>query len=837
MKHAGSLAASVAALSLIISPVAAEAQDRQPRERRSRFVPPQVPTSFPQSERDFDQIFSGRPAVQRVRVPGGLFISRPINGMAPQSLLSRRVDVDIRSPVPTLADLQFVLDAQGVPLTIDWRSLEAGARDAAKVDPFLAASRYQQIANSVRGGTGVQDSGMQGGFAGGAGGYGAQGSYGAQQGGYGGQQGFGGASPNVTVSGSAGGQGGQGGQDGGTQQRTQTNEYSSTGNGSMGMAGTAASALDYSSSRETQSRSVSTTTTVSTPQGPEFFDRVLPFRQFQGTVGDLMRRLENSGNIAVWYDGGLIVGDVRRYSVAIMQNQDIMQSVVNELIRLGAKDVVGSVGAGQVFYSAPPRTNNEIIEPYLRRMSGNLSEITLQVALVTVAMSRNAEAGFDWSAFNFGLGQNITSGGSTTPLPGTGTGTGSVSAGLNNGAFTLNTSGFNANFGDLFGIGRIVSIAGAIRFLSRLGNTSVQQNVELRTLSGSPVILRSGEDIPYVSGVGATTAGGLSGATLGSSQTARLGTGLTFNVDPRYDSTSGIVTMDIGLKLVDLVEFVQLNAGAQLGTLTQPRTREQGINSILRLPAGQTTILGGIRRELSSDARTGPFGAFGIGSRNRQNEVFWLFTIVRPTVTVYESADSPLAPRSVLDTRTTVNPYDEGSYGVVGRPGDTVAVPNDPQTTTDGGIPTYYGQQGTVTPANRQPAGVVTSAPPAPRGTVIPGAATPPEVNANIPSGSILRDPGAPGTNYRPNTATTPTPYPGTPVYNVAPPAPAPAPAPVPQPRPVQLMSAPVVQPQTVQVAPPVVVTPPAAVPPPPQPRRSFIRPLTPAEQAATGGN
>ena len=47
-------------------------------------------------------------------------------------------------------------------------------------------------------------------------------------------------------------------------------------------------------------------------KGPSFYNRILPFRYFNGTVGELMRKLENSGNIAVWYQNGIVIGGMRR---------------------------------------------------------------------------------------------------------------------------------------------------------------------------------------------------------------------------------------------------------------------------------------------------------------------------------------------------------------------------------------------------------------------------------------------------------------------------------------------------------------------------------------------
>lgn len=602
MSRAASLVASLTAIAVVITPITVTASERKSRE----FPAAKTPISFEQTERDYETLFATRPAVQRIRVPGGLYISKPIAANAPQDLLAKRIEIDIRSSVPTLADLQTMLEVQGVSLIIDYRSLQDGANGSSQVDSFTAASRYQEVANSVNGGQGVQNSQMGGAF-------GQQNSNGIP--------GQSGSQANVTVE------------------------------------GTSAVEVQDRSAEQTSAEQ-SEGGARQSPRSPAFYNRALPFRYFQGTVGELMRRLENTGNIAVWYDNGIVIGDVRRYAIAVPQQRDIIQSVVNELIRMGASDVTGSIGASQVIYSAPPRTQAEIIEPYLRRISGNMSEITMQIALVTVAMSRKAERGFDWSALNLGYGQNVTSALPVSDATGTVTDTQ-----LGSGSLVFTPNKFQANLGDLFGTDRILSVAGAISFLSRIGNTTVAQNVELRTLSGSPVILRSGEDIPYVQNVTSQSTGSLSGGALGGSQTARLGTGLTLNVDPRYDSTTGIVTMDVGLKLVDLVEFVQLNAGNQLGTLTQPRTREQGVNSILRLAAGQTTILGGIRRELSLDQGNGPLGLFGIGRRERQHEVFWLFAIVRPVVTVYETADAPLAPRSVLDSHTTINPRSEGSYG------------------------------------------------------------------------------------------------------------------------------------------------------------------------------
>jgi type II secretory pathway component GspD/PulD (secretin) len=384
--------------------------------------------------------------------------------------------------------------------------------------------------------------------------------------------------------------------------------------------------------------------------------RPLPFRRYEGTLGGLFRQIQRSMGVTLWWNEGIYVSPVGRYSVMLPQNKDLMQQVVNELQAKGAKNVVASLQAGTVSFVAPGALAEETIRPYLTRLGRNASEVTMQVALVSVVMNETAARGFDWSQFNFAFGTPAQQGGTggggiitpTVPgqptTPGTGTGSNTPQGSL----FSLGKDAlriFNPA-ATILGSTRPLDITGAIKFLSQYGNTAVDQNVELRTLAGTAVNWRSGETIPYVSGVSATQtgiggvgggAGGLGGA-IGAAQTEKLETGLTLNLAPNYEANGGLVTVSFKLELTELIEFVNLNAGNQLGSFTQPRTREQKLDDIVRIPVGETVVLGGLRRQLSSSDRNGPFGLYSIGSKNRRNETQTVFIILRPTVTVYEVA-------------------------------------------------------------------------------------------------------------------------------------------------------------------------------------------------------
>ncbi|QAY80139.1 hypothetical protein [Sphingosinicella sp. BN140058] len=395
--------------------------------------------------------------------------------------------------------------------------------------------------------------------------------------------------------------------------------------------------------------------------------RALPFRRYEGTLGGLFRQIQRSMGVTLWWNEGIYVAPVGRYSVMLPQNRDLMNQVVKELKAKGASNVVASLQAGTVSFVAPGALAEEAIRPYLLRLGRNASEVTMQVALVSVTMNENASRGFDWSQFGLTFGRPPSSG------AGAGTGTGSGGS-VGSGTLLGGTSGTPATGADalptsgLFSLGqdalrvfnpaatilgatRPLDITGAIKFLSNYGNVAVDQNVEVRTLAGTSVNWRSGETIPYVSGVGATTYGGQSGGfagAMGSAQTEELETGLSLKLAPNYEAAGGLVTVAFDLELVELIEMVKLDAGNQLGSFTQPRTREQKLDDIVRIPVGETVVLGGLRRQLASVDKNGPFGLYGIGSKTKKNETQTVFIILRPTVTVYEVAglDQPVPGKS-----------------------------------------------------------------------------------------------------------------------------------------------------------------------------------------------
>ncbi len=383
----------------------------------------------------------------------------------------------------------------------------------------------------------------------------------------------------------------------------------------------------------------------------EMLARALPFRSFMGTLSELTSVLQGGmGIVSWWQDGTLFLTDRDRYAFTVPQIADVIQSVSADLKSMGAGDITPSLRGGQIVFSAPPSLYTEVIRPYIDRIHRNMAMVKVQLAVVTLGLTDQSASGFDWSKLVLQFNSRNTA--TTTTTTGT-TGT-TTTNGLQTG---LSTATDPVSFavsptGQILGINGVFNVAGAIDFLSRFGNTDTKQNVEVHTLSGAQVTLRSGQEVPYVSGVGVNTIGGagtISPGLLGSAQTSTVKTGLTIKLTPFYDADTRIVTADLNVLVNSLIRFVQLSAGNQVGTITQPQTQEQALNDIVRVLAGNTVVLGGLqvdsntfdnnepvatRREGDNAQATSP-----ITHRAQQLSREALFIIIRPTVTVFVEQD------------------------------------------------------------------------------------------------------------------------------------------------------------------------------------------------------
>jgi len=369
----------------------------------------------------------------------------------------------------------------------------------------------------------------------------------------------------------------------------------------------------------------------------------LPFTSYQGTLGNLLDILRRANAIISQQRGDFIyLGTLARYSVDLPQDTGIMETIASEIGALGGEDVVQSVTSGQVIYKAQPDVHDSLIGPFLDRVSDNLAMVTIQVAVVSLALNDSTSQGFDWNAFRLGVttvNQGGASGNEGGVEGGTGGGVPSLGSVIDASANAFSI-GRTAE-GTLFGKAATFTIGGALNFLSTFGDTQITQNVELRTVSGQEVVLRSGQEVPYVSGVTNTIN---EGTSTGSVQTETIQTGLTLTMRPFFDSATGLVTLNLNLEQRQILQFVELSAGDGVGTITQPLTQDQNLTDLIRTPVGQTIVVGGVQNENISRTMTQPSvirstelgDALGSENRNVSRNAF--FIVARPTVTIFVRA-------------------------------------------------------------------------------------------------------------------------------------------------------------------------------------------------------
>lgn len=373
-------------------------------------------------------------------------------------------------------------------------------------------------------------------------------------------------------------------------------------------------------------------------QIPELREARLPFRRYNGTIGGLLDKLKNSLNLATWYQNGAVfIAPSRRYAVSLPPVQGTMSDLAGEISAMGAEDVQPSLIGGQLQYTAAPALNDTVIEPFLRRTAHNLSEVTIQVALATVSITESERRGFDWDRFATEITENL----------------GEEATSFSFGRLSddsLSTTIVNDQF-ELFGTQLTLSVSGALDFLSNFGNTTIEQNIELRSISGQPVEVRDQQNIPFVEQIRETATQNSNSAQV---DFGEVETGLTVTIVPRYQARENLVTMEIQLDITEFIEFltIEVPLGDTTSDVQRPITETRALTDIIRVPAGQTVMIGGLTEENVSDNRNAPFALWRFGNSDRTITRDAVFIVLRPIVTRYEFADNPLMTAQQITPRS-----------------------------------------------------------------------------------------------------------------------------------------------------------------------------------------
>lgn len=351
----------------------------------------------------------------------------------------------------------------------------------------------------------------------------------------------------------------------------------------------------------------------------ELLNETLFMPLYSGSVGKMVSLLSRATDFNFsWEDGALFISKTGSYLFSIPQNEEIVERVSEALGSLGATDIQASLDTGTVTYQATANAQRQI-GAYLERLSTNSAVVNLQLAVVNVNLDRESRNGFDWSSLSLQAGE-------LGMLNSSNAGGDAVEGMLGS------LSGSNAA---LRLASENLSLTGVLNLLSTYGHSQTMQNVTLKTLSSIEVALKSGDKVPYISGVSMNIgdSGVSSGATI-----EEFDTGFDIKIVPHVNAEDAEVTLGVTLSMKNHTGWTELSAGEGFGTLSYPQIMEQSFESIVRLDAGDTALIGGLVYESESDSRStlSRLESLRVGSKSARTSKNAMFILVRPTLVIFE---------------------------------------------------------------------------------------------------------------------------------------------------------------------------------------------------------
>jgi hypothetical protein len=360
-------------------------------------------------------------------------------------------------------------------------------------------------------------------------------------------------------------------------------------------------------------------------------EKKLFLHNYNGTVGELFEILENTYNYSFNYQKGNVITLEKDtlYIATVPQNKTVVEFIQGHLTAMGAEEVNASAVGGFVLYKAS-RQEHELITEYLNNFYKNFASVKLQLAVITVNLNNATNEGFDWSQFGLQLG-NLEDFGEATAF----------GSSLSDTKGKVNVTGNSVGIGlknDNFNMSMVYNL------LSTYGSTETTQSIFVETTSGEKLELRSGQEIPYTSGISNSTNGSTGGVSSGS-QTQKEEVGLDIQATPYYDFSKNLVTLEMTVDLRSIVGFVELNAGGANGTIKQPQTQTQKFNSVLKIRPGEATLVGGIQYDIVSDNRNNLsiLNDYDTASKSSEISRNAMFLLLRPTVSVFADFEKEIA--------------------------------------------------------------------------------------------------------------------------------------------------------------------------------------------------
>ena len=316
------------------------------------------------------------------------------------------------------------------------------------------------------------------------------------------------------------------------------------------------------------------------------------------------------------------------------QTNQAQEFVEQRLTFREAASVMVNAESGIVSVRATSRQHERVAEFISQVVGSARRQVLIEATVVEVQLNDNYQTGVDWSALGLnGLGysfrQNLI-------------GTNLAEAPF----FSIGYSNPNAAVGG--------SISSTVKLLDSFGNTRVLSSPKIMALNNQTAVLKVVENLVYFSVQAQVTPGTNNSAPIVAFTTTQnvVPVGFVMNVTPQI-SDNDMVVLNIRPTISSQVNFV-LDPNPDLRRVgvenRVPVIQSREFESVLRIPSGQTAILGGLMQDSFQGKRDGvpilsriPFLGDAVSYRNDTSKKNELVIFLRPIVIRDASVDGDLA--------------------------------------------------------------------------------------------------------------------------------------------------------------------------------------------------
>ncbi len=358
----------------------------------------------------------------------------------------------------------------------------------------------------------------------------------------------------------------------------------------------------------------------------------------------------------------------------VTQGESLNESVEQRLTFREASSVIINPETGTVSVRATSRQHEKIAE-FVTQVSGAaVRQVLIEATVVEVTLNDDYQSGVDWAAL--------------------GAAAGAEGIGFTQSFLTQNLAAapfFNIKYLNSNGPGG-KPISSNIKLLESFGSTKVLSSPRITTLNNQTAVMKVVENKVYF-----TVKAEVSALTNGTTTTPLISytstpnvvpEGFVMNVTPQI-SEGDIITLNVRPSITRIVSFVQdpnpdLAKAGVTNNVPQIQTRE--FETVLRVPSGQTAVLGGLMQDSFSASRDGlpivsRWKIFGdaFSYRNDSGKKTELVIFLRPIVIKDASVETDFAAyRRLLPDKQffkEAEPVVPGLYPKIDAPASTRPAP------------------------------------------------------------------------------------------------------------------------------------------------------------------